>query len=159
MLGGELSWVWTINQNLSVESLQLTNPLKKSYKSEWMSLENTFYPIFSKLVRPFYPPRLIDIPLNRTFTTYSVHLLSRDLGSSKAIYRGVPQITSFLFLKISSPFLDIWCPRWGQKKFLRRYRPTNDFKNRKNFRVFLILIIQENKRENNYAQENRGENN
>ena len=97
MLGEELSWVWTINQNLSVERLQLTNPLKKSYKSEWMSLENTFYPIFSKLVRPFYPPGLIDIPLNRTFTTYSVHLLSGDLSSSKAIYWGVSRIIFFKF--------------------------------------------------------------
>ena len=54
--------------------------------------------IFSELVPPFYPPRLIDILLNGTFTTYSVHLLqqstyrfNQESSPSKAIYK-IPKL-------------------------------------------------------------------
>ena len=84
--------------------------LKQSYKSEWMSIEKGFLqlPLASQLVRPFYPPRLIDILLNRTFTTYSVHLLP-------------PEHLPYRFYQESSPSKAI-SPNWDLNNFVQENR-------------------------------------
>ena len=90
---------WTINQKLSVGKLQLPNPSQTKLQIRVNVIWKRFSPYCCRRKGPnlfqagstILSPRLIDILLNRTFTTYSVHLLSSraltDLTENRAHQR------------------------------------------------------------------------